>query len=126
MRLVSVEMGDGEPLQFRFAEVVGHTSHRLLREASQVHDAVAVLWRNDEAEVMAILRPGPGRHARINVLGAAVEEVRAGAILPGAGARQIGDMRGQRSATLEPLSEVTRHQRLHDNALADIEPEGAA
>jgi hypothetical protein len=63
MGLIGIEMTDREPLQARLTQILAHASHDLARVALQVRDPIAVLRRDDEAEVMSIVSPRP-RHGR--------------------------------------------------------------
>lgn len=100
--LVGVEVVDRRPGQVRLAEVGADPSHHVAGVVAEVGDAVAVFRRNDEAEVVAMLRPVLSPLSPIDGVAAAVEEPTRVPILPGAVAAEVSDMGRQRLALRRP------------------------
>ncbi len=57
VRVAGVEMIDGDPIEPGF-EVVLHLAHHVAGEGAQIGKPVAVLGRDDEPELVAVLPPG--------------------------------------------------------------------
>ncbi len=126
VRLGGVEMADGQPVKLRLAEIVSHPAHHLANISWQVDEAVTMLRRDDEAEVVTVVAP-PGNpiQSRYALL-RPVEKGGALAALPRAGAAEIADVMRQGRSPASPHTLVARHKRLDDNPLPDVQPKAAA
>jgi len=126
VRLVRVVMTGRRPVQIRLPKVRRDPPHDLPHIALQVVDPVAVLRRDDEAEMMPILAPAPGLDRRSDAVRLPIKELRSRPLDPGSGASEVDDMFGQGRRPLGALADVTRDQRLDDHPLSDVQPKGPA
>ena len=56
VRMAGVEMIDGDPIE-PSPEVILHLPHHVAGEGAQISEPVAILGRDDEAELVAVLPP---------------------------------------------------------------------
>jgi hypothetical protein len=56
MRMAGVEVIGRNPVELR-SQVLLHLPHHVAGEGTQVCKPLAILWRDDEAELMAVLPP---------------------------------------------------------------------
>ncbi|MNL23604.1 hypothetical protein D3C87_1449990 [compost metagenome] len=126
VRLIRVVMTDRHPREFRFAEVGAHPAHDIAHVVLKVGDPVAMLRRDDEAEMVPMLGPALDAFRTVHRLLVPVEEGCRLPFLPGALTTEIADMGGQRPGARHALAHVSRHQRLDDDPLAHVHAKGAA
>ncbi|MNS87864.1 hypothetical protein D3C72_1218200 [compost metagenome] len=126
MRLVGVVVAGRDPAQVRLAQVRRNPRHHLPHIAPQVGYPVAVLRRDNEAEMMAVPAPAPRLDRRLHAVIRAVEEVRPRPFDARPRPSDIGDVRRQRPCPRRCLADVSRHQCLHDDPLTDIHAKGPA
>lgn len=118
--LVRVEMAGRDPFQFGLSKVFGDALHDFARVATQVRDAVAVLGRHDQTEVMPVGCPGLRCGRDIELIDMPIKEFRASPIDAGPRPPKISDVRCQRRSTYGSATSVPRHQRFDDDPLPDV------
>ena len=111
VRVAGVEVIDRDPVE-PGAEILFHLPHHVAGEAAQVREPVAILGRDDEAELVAIPLAALDQGPPIHPVAVRSIELAASAIAGGAVALQVAEMsKGCPAADLQP-----NDTRLDDDA----------
>ncbi|MEL6663514.1 MAG: hypothetical protein AAFO57_05935 [Pseudomonadota bacterium] len=114
VRMIGVVMVRGDPVEAR--AVVGfHLAHQLANKGLEIAKMLAVLRRDDEAEMVVILAPAGEKLAALNTLLLTVVELTPSPVLTGAVAAQIRKVCALQG---EALAGNANDPRFHHDAAA--------
>jgi hypothetical protein len=118
--VAGIEMIHRDPIQLG-SEVILHLAHHVTGEGAQIEELVAALWRNNEAELMAVFPPAFHKLPSVRRVGLWPMESSAFSFPGGSIALQIAQMGvGSLTSALQPDDARFDHDAAHPLAWAAL------